>query len=124
MKHLHIVVTLFGIVKPDTLVRLEHSSKQFSILVTPLPIVRPAVLVKLLHLWKQLSIAKGIAFYEPEDQALDDVFVRADRSTLVNIHNVCTLLPRQRRCVFRSPTGQEVETTLLAPAFKRLQSLL
>ena len=53
-----------------------------------------------------------------------DVFVRADRSTLVNIHNVCTLLPRQRRCVFRSPTGQEVETTLLAPAFKRLQSLL
>ena len=29
-----------------------------------------------------------------------------------------------RRCIFRSPTGQETETTLLAPAFKRLQELL
>ena len=53
-----------------------------------------------------------------------EVFVRADRSTLVNIHLICTLLPKQRRCIFRSPTGQEVETTLLAPAFKRLQELL
>jgi len=51
-------------------------------------------------------------------------FVRADRSTLVNIHNVSSLLPKQRRCIFRSPQGQEVETTLLAPAFKRLQILL
>jgi DNA-binding LytR/AlgR family response regulator len=54
-----------------------------------------------------------------------DTFVRADRSTLVNVHNICRLLPKQRRCVFRSPvTGQEVGTTLLAPAFKRLQALL
>ena len=53
-----------------------------------------------------------------------NTFVRADRSTLVNIHHVCQLLPKQRRCLFRSPEGQEVETTLLAPAFKRLQSLL
>lgn len=53
-----------------------------------------------------------------------DVFVRADRSTLVNIHHISSLLPRQRRCVFRSESGEEVETTLLAPAFKRLQPLL
>lgn len=53
-----------------------------------------------------------------------DTFVRADRSTLVNIHNVCQLLPKQHRCIFRSAKGQEVETTLLAPAFKRLQALL
>ena len=51
-------------------------------------------------------------------------FVRADRSTLVNIHNVSQLMPRQRRCIFRSPDGRQVETTLLAPAFKRLQDLL
>jgi two-component system LytT family response regulator len=53
-----------------------------------------------------------------------EVFVRADRSTLVNIHLVASLQPRQRRCVFRSPSGQEIATTLLAPAFKRLQELL
>ena len=53
-----------------------------------------------------------------------DMFVRADRSTLVNIHHIVKLLPKQRRCIFRSPTGTELETTLLAPAFKRLQSLL
>lgn len=53
-----------------------------------------------------------------------DIFVRADRSTLVNIHNISNLLPRQRRCIFRAPNGIEVETTLLAPAFKRLQALL
>ena len=53
-----------------------------------------------------------------------NVFVRADRSTLVNIHHICALQPKQRRCIFRSPSGQEVETTLLAPAFKRLQNLL
>lgn len=51
-------------------------------------------------------------------------FVRADRSTLVNIHNISHLLPKQRRCIFRSPDGLEVETTLLAPAFRRLQDLL
>ncbi len=53
-----------------------------------------------------------------------NIFVRADRSTLVNIHHICSLLPKQHRCIFRSPTGLEVETTLLAPAFKRLQKLL
>ena len=53
-----------------------------------------------------------------------ETFVRADRSTLVNIHHVYRLLPKQRRCIFRSPTGQELETILLAPAFKRLQDLL
>jgi two-component system LytT family response regulator len=53
-----------------------------------------------------------------------EIFVRADRSTLVNIHLVASLQPRQRRCVFRSPSGQEIATTLLAPAFKRLQELL
>ncbi len=53
-----------------------------------------------------------------------EVFVRADRSTLLNIHHVSSLLPKQRRCIFRSPAGQEAETTLLAPAFRRLQELL
>ena len=53
-----------------------------------------------------------------------ETFVRADRSTLVNIHNIYKLLPRQRRCLFRSANGQEVETTLMAPAFGRLQALL
>ena len=59
-----------------------------------------------------------------EKRLSPEVFVRADRSTLVNIHQVSYLLPKQRRCIFRSPTGQETETTLLAPAFKRLQELL
>ena len=53
-----------------------------------------------------------------------EIFVRADRSTLVNLHHIYSLLPKQRLCIFRSPTGQEVKTTLLAPAFKRLQELL
>ena len=53
-----------------------------------------------------------------------EIFVRADRSTLVNLHIIYSLLPKQRLCIFRSPTGQEVKTTLLAPAFKRLQELL
>ena len=52
------------------------------------------------------------------------VFVRADRSTLVNIHNISNLLPKQHRCVFRSAAGVEVEARLLAPAFKRLERLL
>ena len=59
-----------------------------------------------------------------EKRLSPEVFVRADRSTLVNIHQVCRLLPKQRRCIFRSPGGQEVETTLLAPAFRRLQELM
>jgi len=53
-----------------------------------------------------------------------DVFIRADRSTLVNIHHIASLLPKQHRCIFRSSMGQEVEVTLLAPAFKRLQIYL
>jgi hypothetical protein len=65
-----------------------------------------------------------VSLHTLEQMLNPDTFVRADRSTLVNIHHVCNLLPRQRRCVFRSPSGQEVETTLLLPAFKRLQQLL
>jgi len=53
-----------------------------------------------------------------------EVFVRADRSTLVNIHHISALLPKQRRCIFRSQDGREIETTLREPAFKRLQDLL
>ena len=52
------------------------------------------------------------------------VFVRADRSTIVNIQLISSLQPKQRLCRFRSPSGQEVETTLLTPAFKRLQQYL
>ncbi len=59
-----------------------------------------------------------------EEMLSPDVFVRADRSTLVNVHHIYTLLPKQHRCVFRSPSGQEIETMLLTPAFKRLQDLL
>ncbi|MBR3530018.1 MAG: LytTR family transcriptional regulator [Bacteroidaceae bacterium] len=53
-----------------------------------------------------------------------EIFVRADRSTLVNLHSIYSLQPKQRLCIFRSPTGEEVNTTLLAPAFKRLEELL
>ena len=53
-----------------------------------------------------------------------EIFVRADRSTLVNLHSIYSLQPKQRLCIFRSPTGEEVNATLLAPAFKRLQELL
>lgn len=53
-----------------------------------------------------------------------ETFVRADRSTLVNIHNISRLQPKQRICVFRSTTGQEVEAQLLTPAFRRLQKYL
>ena len=53
-----------------------------------------------------------------------DIFVRADRSSLVNIHHISSLLPKQRRCIFRSADGVEVETSLLVPAFKRLQELI
>lgn len=51
-------------------------------------------------------------------------FVRADRSTLVNVHNISRLDAYQRRCTFRSTDGIEVETTLLLPAFKRLKEIL
>lgn len=52
------------------------------------------------------------------------IFVRADRSTLVNIHHISHLNAKQRRCIFKSDDNIEVETTLLAPAFKRLEALL
>ena len=52
------------------------------------------------------------------------IFVRADRSTLVNIHNISHLDAKQRTCTFKSADNIEVETTLLAPAFKRLETML
>lgn len=68
-------------------------------------------------------IVKGIGSLM--DKNLDQkIFVRADRSTVVNIHNIVQLIPRERRCIFRSSDGQELETTLLAPAFKRLEAFL
>ena len=67
-------------------------------------------------------IVKGIGSIE---KTLDqETFIRADRSTVVNIHNIAQLIPRERRCIFRSSEGVEVETTLLAPAFKRLETFL
>ena len=68
-------------------------------------------------------IVKGIGTLM--DKTLDQrTFVRADRSTVVNIHNIVQLIPRERRCIFRSSDGQELETTLLSPAFKRLEAFL
>ena len=59
------------------------------------------------------------------EKTLDpSTFVRADRSTVVNIHNISRLDARERLCTFRSPDGAEVETTLLLPAFKRLKEIL
>jgi len=52
------------------------------------------------------------------------IFVRADRSTLVNIHHISHLNAKLRTCTFKSADGIEVETTLLAPAFKRLEAML
>jgi len=67
-------------------------------------------------------IVKGIgSIVKSLDQ---ETFIRADRSTVVNIHNIAQLIPRERRCIFRSAEGLEVETTLLAPAFKRLEAFL
>lgn len=51
-------------------------------------------------------------------------FVRADRSTLVNISYINRLNAAEHLCVFRSPEGQKLETSLLQPAFKRLAGLL
>lgn len=53
-----------------------------------------------------------------------ETFMRADRSTVVNLHNIERLDTSQRTCTFRSSDGIEVETTLLAPAFKRLKAIL
>lgn len=52
------------------------------------------------------------------------IFVRADRSTMVNIHHISHLNAKLRTCTFKSADGIEVETTLLAPAFKRLEAML
>lgn len=51
-------------------------------------------------------------------------FVRADRSTLVNVSYISRLNAAEHLCVFRSPDGSELETTLMLPAFKRLSNLL
>lgn len=51
-------------------------------------------------------------------------FVRADRSTLVNISYISRLNAAEHQCVFRSPEGKRLETSLLQPAFKRLAGLL
>ena len=52
------------------------------------------------------------------------VFVRADRSTIVNIQNISELNKKHHTCTFRSSEGIEVETSLLSPAFKRIEGLL
>ena len=51
-------------------------------------------------------------------------FVRADRSTLVNTGFIYKLNAAERRCIFKSADGALLETTLLAPAFKRLEGLM
>jgi DNA-binding LytR/AlgR family response regulator len=57
-------------------------------------------------------------------ELVSDNFVRADRSTIVNINHISRLNKMQRVCVFKSNDGTEVETTLLQPAFKRLEEYL
>jgi len=70
----------------------------------------------------QDTIFSGIGSLE---KTLDQsVFVRADRSTLVNLHRISRLNSKQRTCTFRATDGTEVETTLLSPAFKRIERLL
>lgn len=49
-------------------------------------------------------------------------FVRADRSTVVNVNYISRLNASRRTCVFKSPDGVELSTSLLAPAFKRLET--
>lgn len=51
-------------------------------------------------------------------------FVRADRSTLVNTGYIYKLNAAEHRCIFKSADGVLLETTLLAPAFKRLEGLM
>lgn len=51
-------------------------------------------------------------------------FVRADRSTVVNISFISRLNATEHQCCFRSPDGSELSTTLLQPAFKRLADIL
>ena len=70
----------------------------------------------------QDTIFSGIGSLE---KTLDQsVFVRADRSTLVNLHRISRLNSKQRTCTFRATDGTEVDTTLLSPAFKRIERLL
>ena len=51
-------------------------------------------------------------------------FVRADRSTLVNICFISRLDTVNRSCIFRSHDGKELKTNLMLPAFKRLAGIL
>lgn len=59
-----------------------------------------------------------------ERQLDGDIFVRADRSTLVNMGYIYKLNVPERRCTFRSADGSMIEISLLAPAFKRLEKRL
>ena len=59
-----------------------------------------------------------------ERQLDDGIFVRADRSTLVNMGYIYKLNAVERRCTFRAADGTLMEIPLLAPAFKRLEKLL
>jgi len=49
-------------------------------------------------------------------------FVRADRSTVVNVNYICRLNASLRTCTFQSPDGGVLEVSLLTPAFRRLKS--
>ena len=49
-----------------------------------------------------------------------DNFVRADRSTLVNINYITRLDTEERICIFTSADGVELDTTLMLSAFRRL----
>ena len=59
-----------------------------------------------------------------ERQLDDGIFLRADRSTLVNMGYIYKLNAVERRCTFRAADGTLMEIPLLAPAFKRLEKLL
>ena len=54
----------------------------------------------------------------------EHIFIRADRSTMVNISYIRRLNTMGRTCTFRSPDGKELETSLLTPAFKRIKEEL
>ena len=71
---------------------------------------------------KKETILTGIG--KLEKRLNPQTFVRADRSTLVNIHNISYLNAKQHICTFKSADNIEVETVLLTPAFKRLESML
>ena len=67
-------------------------------------------------------LPKGLGAIE---KTLDPrIFIRADRSTIVNIHNISHLDAKRHLCTFTSAEGTELGITLLTPAFKRLESML